>query len=168
MSRTNIEALKNLYAKIANTTADAINPHTIREAIDAISAAYGDGDSGDDLKSWSLPVKQTATGTGFTLTCRCTGVGVNATIYGNVKITTIAADKREFVLHLDSKFNLADLYENTSAIINGSANIGRKRWVACEHQNNGLVFTVPDTDPAFAVGDIIGFTIPTVLKKCPV
>lgn len=28
MSRTNIEALKNLYAKIANTTADAINPHT--------------------------------------------------------------------------------------------------------------------------------------------
>ena len=126
MSRTNIEALKNLYAKIANTTADAINPHTIREAIDAISAAYGDGDSGDDLKSWSLPVKQTATGTGFTLTCRCTGVGVNATIYGNVKITTIAADKREFV------------------------------------------FTVPDTYPAFAVGDIIGFTIPTVLKKCPV
>ena len=168
MSRTNIEALKNLYAKIANTTADAINPRTIREAIDAISAAYGDGDSGNDLKSWSLPVKQTATGTGFTLTCMCTGVGVNATIYGKVKITAIDADKREFVLHLDSKFDPSHVSKTDSAIIKGSADIGRKRWIACEHQVNGLVFTVPDTDPAFAVGDFIGFTIPTVLEKCPV
>ena len=168
MSRTNIEALKNLYAKIANTTADAINPHTIREAIDAISAAYGDGDSGNDLKSWSLPVTQITGNTGFTLSCICAGVGVNATFCGNVRITAIAADKREFVLNLDTKFFPTNISKNYSGIFKGSANMNRKRLVACEHQKTGLVFTVPDTDPAFAVGDIIGFTIPTVLEKCPV
>ena len=33
MSISNIESLKNLYAKISGNSSDTINPHTISEAI---------------------------------------------------------------------------------------------------------------------------------------
>lgn len=48
MSISNIESLKNLYAKISGNSVDSINPKTIREAIDEITKVYNGGGAGGD------------------------------------------------------------------------------------------------------------------------
>lgn len=46
LSISNIESLKNLYAKISGNSSDTINPHTISEAIDEITKSYESGGGG--------------------------------------------------------------------------------------------------------------------------
>ena len=55
MSISNVESLKNLYAKISGNSADTINPHTISEAIDEITKVYESSGSSEWV---DIPLKQ--------------------------------------------------------------------------------------------------------------
>ena len=76
LSISNIESLKNLYAKISGNSSDTINPHTISEAIDEITKVYesGGGGSGEIEDSGWIKLDSSRYSTGNTLDTTATKI----------------------------------------------------------------------------------------------